>query len=302
MAYAPAQNLIWFRRKRHSAIPENPTREVQNVSDIRLLVLDVDGTLIGSSGEPSPRVRAALSAAQRSGLQVALCSGRPLASCRPIAQSLGLGGPHVVFNGALVKDPAAATAIRRTPLPVHALDYLIKRGRETGLCLELYTEETHFVERDWRESRLHAISIHVDYEFDDFDRFIGRSDIIKAQIITADDPARTATRTLADELVDRLAFSVAIPMAPCENMECVNVVDRSVSKGAAVQALIAHFGLSREQVAGAGDAMNDLPMFEEVGFRIAMGNADDRLKAIADRVCPDVDHDGLAIAVEELLG
>jgi len=284
------------------AVRQYPTREVENVSDVRLLVLDVDGTLIGSTGEPSRRVRTALTAAQRAGLRVALCSGRPLASCGPIAQSLGLSGAHVVFNGALVKDPAAATAIQRTPLPVAVLEYLITRGRETGLCLELYTEATHYVEQDWRESRLHAVSIHVDYEIENFDRFVGRSDIIKAQIITADDTARAATRELASELVDQLTFSIAIPMAPCENMECVNVVDRSVSKGAAVEALIAHLGLSREHVAGAGDAMNDLPMFEAVGYRIAMGNADDRLKAIADLVCPDVDDDGLAIAVEELLG
>jgi len=272
------------------------------VPDIRLLVLDVDGTLIGQSGEPSPRVCSALAAAQRAGVQVSLCSGRSLASCVPIARSLGLNGPHVVFNGALVKDPDQTTAILRKPLPSSSLDYLIRRGREAGLCLELYTEDTHFVEREWQESRLHAISIHVTYEFTSFDRFFGRHDVIKAQIITANDQARAATRQLAGELTGQLAFSIAIPMAPCENMECVNVVDRSVSKGAAVRALIEHFGLRREQVAGAGDALNDLPMFEEVGLRIAMGNADDRLKAIADRICPDVDQDGLAVAVEEMLG
>lgn len=276
------------------------SRRVHRLSRIQLFVVDVDGTLVGASGEPTPRVREAVAAAQEAGLRIALCSGRPLASCGPIAQSLQLRGPHVVFNGALVKDPDRPGAVLKQPLPSAALDRLIERGRGEGLCLELYTEATHFVERDWRESRLHASSIRVTYEIASFDAFFGRSDVIKAQIITADERAREATRRLADEFANQLSFSIAIPMAPCEGMECVNVVERTVSKGAAVRALIAYYGLSRCAVAGAGDASNDLPMFEEVGLRIAMGNADPRIKAQADLVCPGVDQDGLAVAIERV--
>jgi len=271
------------------------------LSKIRLLVVDVDGTLIGNSGVPTPRVRDAIGEAQVAGLRIALCSGRPLASCGPIARSLRLSGPHVVFNGALVKDPDQPRTVLQKPLPPAALDRLIELGREEDLCLELYTEDTHFVERDWRESRLHAVSIRVTYRIASFDGFFGRHDIIKAQIITSDERNRTATRKLAEEFAGELGFSIAIPMAPCEGMECVNVVDPSVSKGAAVRALIEYYGLSREQVAGVGDAKNDLPMFDEVGLRIAMGNADPQVKAVADVVCGDVEDDGLANAIADLL-
>lgn len=272
------------------------------MSQIRLIVVDVDGTLIGSSGEPSTRVREAVHAAGEAGIPIALCSGRPLASCGPIARALGLRGPHVVFNGALVKDPDQNGVVFEKPLPPVALDRLIVEGRQENLCLELYTRETHFVERDWRESRLHAISIRVTYELASFDRFFGRPDVIKAQIITSDERNRAATRRLAEDFAGQLGFSVAIPMAPCEGMECVNVVDRAVSKGAAVRALIGYYGLTRAEVMGVGDAKNDLPMFEEVGRRVAMGNADPEVKASADAVCPDVEHDGLAIAIGDVVG
>jgi Cof subfamily protein (haloacid dehalogenase superfamily) len=269
-------------------------------SPIALAVLDVDGTLIGSAGEPSPAVQQALAQARARGLAIALCSGRPLASCGPIAARLHLTGPHVTFNGALVKDPAQSAVVLRRPLPVAALDRLIALGRQEEVCLELYTEATHYVERDWRESRLHAISIRVSYEIGSFDAFIGRADIIKAQIITADDHARAATARIAEAL-PALRFSVAIPMAPCEGMECVNVVDQSVSKGAAVEALIRYYDLRPEQVAGVGDALNDLPMFQAVGLRIAMGNAEPAVKAAADAVCGDVDRDGLVEALVMML-
>jgi Cof subfamily protein (haloacid dehalogenase superfamily) len=268
------------------------------LSVIRLLVVDLDGTLIGTSGEPSVAVRDAIGAATDAGLRIALCTGRPMASCGPIARSLGLVGPHVAFNGALVKVPTQSAAVFRRPLPPDALDRLIELGRREGVCLELYTEETHYVERDWRESRLHAESIRVGYEIASFDGFFGRTDVIKGQIVTADQPARQAAERIAAALAERLKLSVALPIGPAAGMECVNVVDRTVSKGEAVRELNRYYGLSPAEVAGVGDALNDLPMLEAVGWRIAMGNADPALKTIAHFVCADVEHDGLVEAVE----
>jgi HAD superfamily hydrolase (TIGR01484 family) len=224
-----------------------------------------------------------------------------MASCGPIALGLGLTGPHVAFNGALVTDPSSGTVVTRRPLPPTALDRLITLARQEEVCLELYTEQTHFVERNWRESRLHAISIRVAYEIAPFDSFFGRNDVVKGQIITADEGAREATRRITDALAGELRLSIAIPMAPCEGMECVNVVDNAVSKGSAVQSLLDFYGLEKREVAGAGDALNDLPMLDQVGFRVAMGNAEAEVKALADLVVTDVESDGLAAAIDVIL-
>lgn len=272
------------------------------MSGIRLVVVDLDGTLIGASGEPTPRVRDAVAATRAAGVSIAICTGRPLASAAPIARRLGLRGPHVTFNGALVKDPDQPAAVFRRPLPADCVDGLIDRCRAEDLCLELYTEATHYVERDWDESRRHAASIRVSYEIASFDAFYGRADLIKAQIVTADDRARQAARRIANQFSGRLGFSVAQPIGPAAGMECVNVVAEGVSKGTAVRALVDWYGLTTDQVAGAGDAANDLPMLEAVGFRIAMGNAEPAVKALADLVCADVDSDGLADALERIVG
>lgn len=274
---------------------------VERRRDWKLLVVDVDGTLVGSGGVPTPRVREAIAAAQEKGIRIALCSGRPLASCWPIARSLGLRGAHVVFNGALVKDPDEPVAVLCRPLPPGPARQVVSYCRAHELCLELYTEETHYVERDWRESQLHAISIQVTYEFGDFDDVLKTAQVVKFQIITADDRARRLAAELGRSLKDTLGFSVAIPMAPADGMECVNVVDRGVSKGLAVRALLEHYGLQPSQVLAAGDAPNDLPVFAEVGYRIAMGGGDSSILAAADFVAPDVDEDGLAVAIERIL-
>lgn len=259
------------------------------MSRIRLLVLDLDGTVIGTSGVPSPGIRGALARARERGIHLAICTGRPLASVIPLARDLGVVGPQVTFNGALVKDPVAPTAVFRKPLPA------------AGVCLELYTEETHYVERDRDEARRHAESIHVDYRVASFDGFFGRPDIIKAQIVTADGAAQQATRRISEEMTGQLRFSVALPIGPAAGMECVNVVDETVSKGEGVARLIEHYGLRPDEVAGAGDALNDIPMLQEVGFKIAMGNAEPEVRAIADLVCGDVDRDGLVEVIDALL-
>jgi Cof subfamily protein (haloacid dehalogenase superfamily) len=245
-------------------------------------------------------VREALSRARDGGMRLAICTGRPLASVVPLAASVGIEGPQIAFNGALVKDPRADQAVFRRPLAPGALDRLIVLGREAGVALELYTEATHYVERDWEESRRHAASIHVGYRIASFDTFFGRTDIIKAQIVTGDERAKAATRRIAEELEGALRFSVALPIGPAAGLECVNVVDATVSKGEAVEHLIVYYGLAREAVAGAGDALNDLPMLEQVGLKIAMGNAEPEVKAVADIVCGDVDDDGLIEAIAAL--
>lgn len=267
---------------------------------LKLLVVDVDGTLIGASGEPTPRVREAIGAAQQAGVRIALCTGRPLASVWPIVSSLGLRGAHIAFNGALVKDPAAAAPVFFRPLPKVPARKVVDHCRANDLCLELYTEETHYVEKDWEESRLHAISIRVTYDFGGFDDLLARREIVKAQIITRDERARLSARQLAESSAAELGFSVAVPMYPCVNCECVNVVDPAVSKGRAVRALLAHYGLSPAEAVGAGDAPNDLPVFAEVGYRVAMANGDQVVLDQADYVAPSVEDDGLAVAIEKL--
>ena len=267
----------------------------------RLFVLDVDGTLIGESGEMKPRVKDAVRSIQVAGAAVAICTGRPLASCRPFIEELGLLGPQIVVSGALVRDVAAGRTVFQRPLTVEQVTRLVEFGRARELCLELYTDKSHVVERDWVESRRHAISVRVDYQFGDFDAMIGHVEIVKGQIIVAAERTPWLVGELRANLGDTIAFSIATPMAPCEGLKCINLVDARVSKGEAVRQVTDYYRLRQADVVGVGDAPNDLDMFAAVGWRVAMGNSDPAILAVADEVCPDVESEGLAIAIPSLL-
>jgi hydroxymethylpyrimidine pyrophosphatase-like HAD family hydrolase len=88
---------------------------------------------------------------------------------------------------------------------------------------------------------------------------------------------------------------------PTNNIHFGNAISRFVSKGSALRDVLDYQGISAKQVIAIGDSFNDLPVFEVVGTKIAMGNAPGSLKQLADWVAPTVEEDGLAVVIEKFI-
>ena len=98
----------------------------------------------------------------------------------------------------------------------------------------------------------------------------------------------------------RVHFSPAsIPAYP--NLDFVNITDRSVSKGEALSVLASHLGVSKSEIMAIGDGKNDIPLLENAGLAVAMGNADPELKKVAHHITLDVEESGVAAAVNKSL-
>src|SRR5437016_5166012 len=122
----------------------------------RLIVADIDGTLLGRNHrDVSPRVRAAIRAAEAAGVPVALSTGRPMTSLVQISERIDLPGPHVAFDGALVGRPGQPS-IHCTPLSSAAARSLVDAARAIDLCVELYTVDAHFIDAAREESFVHG--------------------------------------------------------------------------------------------------------------------------------------------------
>lgn len=262
----------------------------------RLIVVDIDGTLLGRDHEISPRMRAAVAAAIAAGVPVALSTGRPLTSLLKVSRPLRLRGPHVAFDGALVASETGPP-LHCNPIAHVGARGLVDAARALDLCVELYTAEAHYVDRARRESDVHGRLIAVAPRVRSLDEVLKEPVLIKGQLLGEGESGREKIRQI-EALGLPLRLGWAKPPPGMGDLDYVNVTDPSVSKGAAMAALAAAYCVDPSETMAAGDGPNDAPLLQSAGLAIAMGNAADALKALADVVVPSVDEDGLAVAIE----
>lgn len=271
----------------------------QSTVPIRLLALDVDGTLVGVQRGISPRVFRALKEVQQCGVRIVLSTGRPGFTVRQFIAELGLTGYHIFDSGASVSDPADGTILYQKGLarPL-ALEFL-QAGTEVGLHLEVYADGKYFVEAEREHSRVHAEILRQEPNVAPLREVIEQWPVTKMEVVTLSDSERERTRRLAARFTDQIDTGWA--GAPGSVADFVNILAKGVSKGDALARLAEHYSIPAGQIMAAGDGLNDGLMLQFAGIGIAMGDGPDALKEIATWVAPSVTEDGLALAVERFI-
>ena len=264
----------------------------------KLLVVDIDGTLLGQDRAISAENRQALAKARKSGVGVALSTGRAVLACRDILDQLGLDGHHIFFDGALVSD--LDKEVYAEPLDREVVREAIESARSLDIDLELYSASRYFAARETWSTDAHRKYFGIEPSVVDFDGLWERERIIKGGLASVNPDQMARARQFYNQFESRLHFSLArSPAFP--DVEFTNVVARDVSKGKALEALSRHLGMSLDEVMAVGDGTNDLSLLSRAGLAVAMDNAPEEVKAVADHVTLDVDAHGLAAAVERFL-
>ena len=266
--------------------------------DIRLLVLDIDGTIAGQSNDIREPVKQAIRSAQAKGIQVAIATGRMYCSALRFHQEVGSTLPMLAYQGAWIQDPATQKiyqhlSVSRTTAE-QLLDYFETDGLRSLLSVHFYINDQLYVREVTSETEIYA----------------QRADI---QPIPVGDLRKTLTTeptkvlALSDDtaIIDQLLGSLRKQYTPAELYLTKSVAtffeatNPAVNKGAAVRYLAEEIlGLKAQNVMAIGDNFNDVEMLEYAGLGVAMGNAPADVQAIANWVAPDVEQDGAAAAIE----
>jgi hypothetical protein len=266
----------------------------------KLLVVDIDGTLIGKDGSISDKDREALAKARQSGIGVCLSTGRAAQGCLSIINQLALDGYHIFFDGALVSNPNQSEEVYVQPLNKLIVKEAVEFARSNDIYLELYSSTRYFVERETWATEVHRQFFKLEPTVVDFTDLWSKERIIKGGLVVASAQEVAQARSFRLRFNRSLRFSEArSPAFP--GVEFINVVDLGVSKGEALAALTSHLGISLTEVMAIGDGTNDIPLLSSAGLAVAMDNAPDEVKAVAHYVTLDVDHSGLAAAIKKFL-
>lgn len=264
--------------------------------DIKLITIDLDGTLVHNGHDLPERNVQALRMVQEQGITVAIATGRMHASAKPYVTRLGIGAdtPIISYNGAMIRRPGESEPMRHVPLSADLAAEIVQYGVEQKFSMNYYLDDTLYVLRVDHWARLYqGRTGDQPVPVGDFRRFNGKTPT--KLLLTAHPRAcDELLPVLQKQFSDRVYVTRSMP-------EYIEFLNKEVSKGSAVEWLAAHMGLQREQVMAIGDNLNDQPMIAWAGLGVAMPQAHELTREAADFV-PEDKVAGVAEALEKYFG
>jgi hypothetical protein len=273
---------------------------------IRLLAIDIDGTLLDSRGRLPEAHRVALAEAASRGITIALATGRSFHFTEHVADALALPLTLIVNNGAVVKN-ADGTTVMRHVLPRAAARKILAATRAFDDSVAIVFDRADsrqivFERMDWTHPNRKGY-----YERNK--SFIAEASPLEEAL--TEDPIqvmfnggvarmrRLATDLRAMPSCDQ--FSVALTEYDLRDFSLLDVNAAGCSKGSTLERWATASGFAREEVMAVGDNLNDVQMLEFAGTGVVMGNATDSLKALGFHVTGTNDEHGLADAIHAAL-
>ncbi len=262
---------------------------------IRLLAIDLDGTLVNDRLEMDPRDVAAVKSATAAGVAVVLATGRMFTSSLRYAEPLGLTGPIINYQGAVVREIASRDVWYRCELTVEMQQRVLALAEPKGWHVNAYVDEQVFTARARPEADLYARIAMVPYEVvGPLSKWVNRDStkMVLVDLDPADVPARMAELSAWMGDVARVTRSLDW---------FVEVVNPQVSKARALAMVADRLGVARTEVCAIGDNTNDEDMVSWAGLGVAMGQAPEALKAVAKYVTGTIGEAGVAQVIERFV-
>ncbi|HEX5708448.1 MAG TPA: Cof-type HAD-IIB family hydrolase [Pyrinomonadaceae bacterium] len=282
---------------------------------IRLIALDLDGTLLDSRGQISERNRRALSEARSKGARVALVTGRRFRDARPLALELGLDVPVIAHNGALTKHARTLETVAALLLERGAARDVVRLGRERGadpLVSDDHEGQGVLVYETLNEDNLSLVKyvawarrIHGEGAEESVRRVEALEDYLDHDPVHVGFSGTcAAVKSLSEEVAREMGGRVKqfLTLYPKRDFALLDVVNPLASKGAGLAAVASEYGLAREEVMAIGDNLNDVEMLEYAGTGVVMANAEAPLRARPEfHTTAANDEDGVAVAIERFV-
>ena len=271
--------------------------------NIKMVVSDLDQTLLNSDATFSPENLDAIRAAEAKGIFFTICSGRIFPMLEVYTRTLDIQGPIITTNGAAIVDGKSGKLLSKHTIPHEIAVRILDFARERDYDYSALTGQVSYFsgnsQRIKRFERYNEIAESDGLKAMRLEYFNGRSytnienDILKMLLY----------QIPAEEFSSVTAFLDSIPEIHFTSSDegLLDIMAAGTNKGTAVAEVRKFMGLTKEQVCVFGDYINDLAMFEEAGLTVAVANAHEELKSKALYVTDTNDRAGVARALEALI-
>lgn len=263
---------------------------------IKLIALDMDGTLLNHEKRITERNASAIQAAKEAGITVVLASGRPREGLQPYLEQLGLTTQNdfvVSYNGSLVQRVANEEVVYKTILKGSDVKKMFKVSQQLGVYIHAFSVKQGLITHEnntWTdlEAELNGItSSQIDFNLLDDDE-----DIIKVMMVAEQGDLTAAISKLPNDLKDQYTIVRSAPFF-------LELLHPECDKGIAVEKLCQLLDISADEVMCVGDAENDHAMLKFAGLSVVMENADAETKKLAHFITKSNLEDGVAFAIQE---
>src|ERR1700736_5050668 len=271
------------------------TAPAEDVKPVRLVIADVDGTLVTHEKVLTPRAVQAVFDLRAAGVQFAVTSGRPPKGMAMLIEPLKLDEPLAAFNGGVIVQPDLETVLRQNFLPLNVVKQVVQLIIEHKLDVWIYTDlvwymrdlkAPHVDREQWTVKFAPAVTKDLDSLVDRVAKVVGVSDDLEA-VQRCEKDVQQACGAHA---------SAARPQT-----YYLDVTHPKANKGEVVLAMSDLLKIPAEEIAAIGDMPNDVLMFVKSGVSIAMGNASPEVQKAATYVTTSSEEEGFANAMERFI-
>jgi len=259
-----------------------------------VIATDLDHTLTWTAGVLQPRTLAALARARDAAVPVIVVTGRMVQSLRRVLDPAGLHDPVICYQGAVVADPRTGTWLRHVPIAFPLAREAIEALHAEGFGMNCYVDDELYVAEITPEARQYAdfqhIELHAVGDLLEWLRVPPTKLVVIGEPIVLDG----LEERMKSRFHGRLYISKSLPYF-------LEFASPDVTKAAGLDFLAQHVGFSRERTVAFGDGENDIELVAWAGYGVGVANAHERVKEVADFVCPSVDEEGVAQVIESYL-
>lgn len=257
---------------------------------IKLVATDIDGTILIPEGEFTQEVKTCINKLCLKGIKVVLVTGRMHAAAIKIAKELGLTTPVISYQGGLVIENGKKLYERY--LTEAQAEKIIEWAKQEKIHLNLYNNDILYSEIEDYEIKRYCNNQHTEFLIKNF-KDIKKDKINKILAIDYSNPDRITK--YEKELPKIFPDLYIVKSTPC----FLEFSNKEASKKCAVEFLQNHWGLKKEEILTIGDQNNDIALLQAGGVKIAMGNATEELKSVADCITDSVYENGFVKAIEK---